>query len=323
MDRGACDCLADRDAVRARLGAAVLAAAAADPASTPCAGDWVALRRLAEGRSVVEAVLPRRTAVVRAAVDPGSSRAQVLAANVDAVLVVEPLVPTPTSAGWSACWRSPGTAAPRRSWCSPSPTSPPTRPSLREEVAAGAPGAEVLTVSVTTGEGMDGVRALLAPGRTLAMVGASGAGKSSLTNALAGADVMAVNALRADGKGRHTTAHRELVALPGGGLLVDTPGLRSVGLAGPQGLEQVFADVDTLAAACRFGNCGHEVEPGCAVQAAVASGELAARRLASWHKLQREARYQAARTDARLRRAERDRWKTITRQMRRAGSHRR
>jgi ribosome biogenesis GTPase / thiamine phosphate phosphatase len=175
----------------------------------------------------------------------------------------------------------------------------------------------VLAVSSTTGEGMDAVREHVRAGRTLALLGPSGAGKSTLTNALAGDVVMFTRELRADGKGRHTTVHRELVVLPGGGLVVDTPGLRSVGLTDvSESLDLVFADVEALAGDCRFGDCAHDTEPGCAVRAALDSGELPERRWASYVKLQREARWMAMRHDARLRAEERSRWKRVTKEYR-------
>jgi ribosome biogenesis GTPase len=128
---------------------------------------------------------------------------------------------------------------------------------------------------------------------------------------------MTTRALRADGKGRHTTAHRELVVLPGGGLVVDTPGLRSVGLTDvSDSLDLVFADVDELAEQCRFADCVHETEPGCAVRAALDTGELPERRWESYLKLQREARWMAMRHDARLRAEERAKWKRVSKSMR-------
>jgi ribosome biogenesis GTPase len=188
---------------------------------------------------------------------------------------------------------------------------------LRADVAAAAPGVEVVAISSTTGDGLDQVRAHVVAGLTLALLGPSGAGKSTLTNALVGEAVMFTRALRADGKGRHTTAHRELVLLPGGGLVVDTPGLRSVGLTDiSESLDLVFAEVEGLAEQCRFGDCVHESEPGCAVRAALDSGELPQRRWESYLKLQREARWMASRHDARLRAEERSRWKRITKDYR-------
>ena len=147
-------------------------------------------------------------------------------------------------------------------------------------VAGAHPGLDVVVTSAATGHGLDELRAVAA-GRTVVLVGESGAGKSSLANALLGAEVMATGDVRAgDAKGRHTTTTREAHPLPGGGVLVDTPGLRAVGLwADREAVAATFADIDDLAAGCRFGDCGHDREPGCAVTAAVAAGELAAERV--------------------------------------------
>lgn len=158
----------------------------------------------------------------------------------------------------------------------------------------------VVTVSAVTGEGLSQVAALLAGGRTLALLGASGAGKSSLVNALAGGELMRVQALRRDGKGRHTTVTRELHRV-GDGWVVDGPGLRGVGLDGAAGLDQTFADVLDLAQDCRFRDCGHRAEPGCAVTDALATGQLSVDRLDAWRQLEAEGRRQELRRDSRLR----------------------
>jgi ribosome biogenesis GTPase len=151
----------------------------------------------------------------------------------------------------------------------------------------------------------------------MVLLGPSGAGKSTLTNALAGAEVMATNSLRADGKGRHTTTHRELIVLPGVGVVLDTPGLRSVGLvADAEAVADAFPEIAELSKSCRFRDCAHETEPGCAVLAALEDGSLDERRLASWRKLGREAAYQARRADARLMAAERAVWRRRTKQLR-------
>ena len=172
-------------------------------------------------------------------------------------------------------------------------------------------------MSAAAGTGLEPLRALLGPGVTFVLVGPSGAGKSTLVNALAGHDVAATGGLRADGRGRHTTTHRELVRLDGGALLIDTPGIRGVGLvADDEALDTTFADVAELAERCRFADCSHTVEPGCAVLEAVESGDLPERRLASWRTLQREARFQAIRADRGAAAAERARWKRIARAQR-------
>jgi ribosome biogenesis GTPase len=169
-------------------------------------------------------------------------------------------------------------------------------------MAGVAPDVPVLPVSVRRGDGLDEVRRLVTPGRTLVLLGRSGAGKSTLLNALARAEVMPVQDIRrADGKGRHTTAYRSLVPVPGGGAVIDTPGIRGVGLLDTaSGLDQAFADIAELAAYCRFGDCRHDAEPGCAVVAALADGSLTARRLESWRKLSREVAVESARQSVRL-----------------------
>jgi ribosome biogenesis GTPase len=160
----------------------------------------------------------------------------------------------------------------------------------------------VLPVSVQQGRGLQALRELAGPGRTLALLGRSGAGKSTLLNAIAGAEVMGVQAIRrADGKGRHTTTSRNLVPVPGGGAVIDTPGIRGVGLLDTEGgLDQAFADITELAAHCRFGDCRHDAEPGCAVTAALRDGSLNARRLTNWRKLHQEVAVQSARQSVRL-----------------------
>jgi ribosome biogenesis GTPase len=295
---------------RASFSGALKRAAADDPVKLPCVGDWVAV----DGE--VQAVLPRRTSIVRAGVAPGVSRGQVLAANVDLVYIAEPAVPDVDLGRierlLALAWES-----------GAQPVVVITKADLAQvdlaSVGAAAPGADIALVSALTGAGLDEVR--LRSGQTAVVLGRSGAGKSTLVNALAGADVMATNTVRAvDGRGRHTTAHRELLALPSGGMIIDTPGLRSVGLYdATDGLAQAFQDVEDLAMQCRFVDCAHDTEPGCAVTAAVATGDLTERRLTSWRKLQREAAWLASRTDARLRAEQTRRWKVIHKAMRSQG----
>jgi ribosome biogenesis GTPase len=176
--------------------------------------------------------------------------------------------------------------------------------------AAGAP---VIAVSAASGEGLAAVHEALAPGATAVMVGASGAGKSTLANALLGEARLAVGEVRADDRrGRHTTTRRELILLPGGGLLLDTPGMRELALddAG-EGLASAFDDIEALAGGCRFSDCAHEQEPGCAVRAALETGALDADRWRSFRKLRREVAHQAAQEDPLLREERRKRWIAI------------
>lgn len=324
VDKGACDVLSADAELRAVYRPGVLHA-------LPCTGDWAAIRRVPGGQPEVAAILPRRTAFIRSGVARGSrdglsgdSRGQVLAANVDVAFVVEPAYPDTDLArierlltlGWESGAR---------------PVVLVTKADLLGEddarrliadVTAAAPGAGVHAVSAFAGSGLEAVR--LGPGQTAVLLGPSGAGKSTLVNALAGAEVMDTQRVRAsDGRGRHTTTHRELLVLPAGGLVVDTPGLRRIGLYDTdEGLSRAFADIEELAGGCRFSDCAHDTEPDCAVRAAVDAGKLPGRRLASWRKLRREAEWMASRTDARLR-AERTRqWKIIHKEMRRSGRNR-
>jgi ribosome biogenesis GTPase len=169
-----------------------------------------------------------------------------------------------------------------------------------EECCVGVP---VHPVSALHSEGVEALRASIHDGLTVALVGSSGAGKSTLVNALLGEERMPTGAVRArDGRGRHVTTHRELVLLPGGGLLLDTPGMRELQLVDEEGLGAVFGDIAALAARCRFRDCRHDTEPGCAVKAAAESGELAAERLEHYRKLEREARAYELRHDEHKRR---------------------
>jgi ribosome biogenesis GTPase len=182
----------------------------------------------------------------------------------------------------------------------------PDAEALSAELAGIALSCAVHRVSSLTGEGLDEVRALLRSGRTMAMLGSSGVGKSSLLNALAAADVMRVRALRADGKGRHTTVTRELHRVCGGAV-IDCPGVRAVALDDGEGVDGVFPEIADLARACRFSDCAHAGEPGCAVDEAVQEGSLDPDRLDSWRSLRAEGRRQELRRDARLRAEERRR----------------
>jgi ribosome biogenesis GTPase len=283
-----------------------------------CTGDWTVVTTHPDGRVTADARLPRRSALRRAVAD-SRSVGQALAANADTVALVEGLVPEPDLSRIERLlvllWETGATPLVVLTKADLVPDAA----VVAADVAAVAPGVEVLVVSSTTGEGYAALEPHVAYGRTLALVGRSGAGKSSLTNRLAGEEIQETQGIRGDGKGRHTTVRRELVLVPGGGAVIDTPGLRGAGLwAVDDGVEKVFADIEALAADCRFADCGHAGEPGCAVAAALEDGTLAHRRLESYRKLAREAEWIASRTDARLR-AERTRsWKIIHKEMRRA-----
>jgi ribosome biogenesis GTPase / thiamine phosphate phosphatase len=300
-DRGVCTVLDASGVVRASLAGTVLLGAAHDPARLPCAGDWVVLRRWPDRRITIEHVFPRRTALIRRTAGKDSA-GQILAVNMDTVAVVEPMHPDPDDARverlLALAWES--EAQPvvllTKSDMSADPAA------VARQLGGLAPGVPVIAVSVRRGHGVQQVRTFVGPGRTLALLGRSGAGKSTLVNALAGTPVMPVQQIRdADGKGRHTTAYRNLVLLPGGGAVLDTPGIRGVGLLDTAGgLEQAFADITELAAHCRFANCGHDGESDCAVAVALAEGSLTARRLASWRRLGHEVAVESARQSTRL-----------------------
>jgi ribosome biogenesis GTPase len=318
--RGVCTVLTAAGTVRATMSGALLAVAAEDPVGLPCAGDWVVVRTWPDDRLTAEVVLPRRTAIVRRTAGK-ESQGQVLAANVDAAAVVEPMDPEPDLGRierlLSLAWESgaPPLVLLTKADLAADPAA------VADQVSDVAPGVPVHAVSAVTGLGLELVRPLVAHGSTLGLLGPSGAGKSTLVNAIAGATVMATRALRVDGKGRHTTTHRALVPLPGGGAVLDTPGIRAVGLLDAEsGLAQAFADVVDLAVDCRFRDCSHNGEPGCAVQAALESGDLAPRRMESWRKLRKELAFEQRRRDARLAAAERDRWKRIQKAMRQRGA---
>jgi ribosome biogenesis GTPase / thiamine phosphate phosphatase len=287
----------------------------------PAVGDWVCLRgggddAEAGAAASIAAVLPRRSAFSRQQAGRATGE-QVVAANVDLVFLVasldEELNPRGLERYLTVAWQSGatpvvvGNKADRSEWVEGD----------LAELAAVAPGAAVHAVSCLTGQGLDELTPYLTPGRTVALLGPSGVGKSTLINRLAGAELMATAAVRADGKGRHTTTHRELVRLPGGAMVVDTPGMRELQLwAGGEGIEEAFVEVDELAAGCRFADCRHDREPGCAVLAAVADGRLPEERLASWHKLQRELRAAAIRQDRRAQAEQRRRWRSRNKSMR-------
>lgn len=276
-------------------------------------GDWALL----DAAGQVEAVLPRSTAIRRLTAG-GQAVEQVLAANVDVVAVCTPLELDArfarTERLLALAWSSgaqPVLVGTKADLCAGD-----DRHRALAQFAAGIPGVEVIPTTVTDPATLDPVRALVSGGRTLVVLGASGVGKSTLINTLLGAD-LATAEVRADGKGRHTTAWRELLEVPGGGYLIDTPGLRAVALSDAQdGVDAVFADIADHAASCRFRDCRHDGEPDCAVARAIASGELDPARLARFRKLQREVDYQARRLDARARAEHTRQWRAMVKRNR-------
>jgi ribosome biogenesis GTPase / thiamine phosphate phosphatase len=303
VDRGICSVLGPDGAHRASIGGGLLAVAARDPVRLPCAGDWVVVRAWPDERTTIEAVLPRRTAIVRASAG-AEALAQVLAANVDAAGVVASVDPDLDLGRierlLALAWES--GAQPLVILTKMDLATGGDPAAIADQVAEATPGVTVYPVSAARGTGLEPLRPFVAPGRTLGLLGPSGAGKSTLVNALAGATVMGTQSIRrADGRGRHTTTYRALIPLPGGGAVLDTPGIRAVGMFdGVGGLERAFSDIDGVAASCQFRDCSHQSEPGCAVLAALESGELAPRRLHSWRKLQREVAYETRRHDVRV-----------------------
>src|SRR3954468_15785444 len=280
----------------------------------PTVGDWVAL----DAGDVVAAVLPRRSVFRRMASDASRRGArlddeQIMASNVDVALLVAGLdndfnlrrIERYLAVAWSS---------------GVTPVVVLNKADLADEVDgrvvavdAVAPGVAVVPVSAWTGAGLEALREPLLPGTTAAILGSSGVGKSTLVNALLGEQRQATGEVRAsDSRGRHTTTHRELFELPGGGLLVDTPGIRALEVLGAdEGVDAAFDDIIDIAATCRFSDCRHEGEPGCAVAAALADGPLPEERLASHRKLEREIARAAREGDPRARAEFRRTWKII------------
>jgi ribosome biogenesis GTPase len=286
-------------------------------ADLPAVGDWVAVRD--DGAlAAIHAVLPRASAFLRRAAG-GTTEEQVLAANVDTAFIVcgldRDLNLRRIERYLAAAWESGATPVVvlNKADLAADPAA------VAAEVEAVAIGVPVVALSALGRSGLARLDAWLAPGATVALLGSSGAGKSTLVNALLGEDRVATGPVREDdSRGRHTTTARMLVPLAGGALLLDTPGMRELALwAGEESLDGAFPDIAGLGASCRFRDCAHAGEPGCAVLAAVAAGTLDAGRLESWRKLQRELRWLASRQDARLRAEEEARWKAIAKSMKR------
>lgn len=282
-----------------------------DPLAYPGVGDWVVIEGAAEGLPIVER-LPRNTSIVRRPPGARGANAQLLAANVDVLFIVASMNREFNIRRLEryvvVAWESRA-----------EPVILLSKADLVADISgfvdaarSVAPGVPVVPVSGITGTGLDAVRERLGPGRTAALVGSSGVGKSTLVNALAGRELMVTASIREDdARGRHTTSRRQLLLIADG-VVLDTPGLRELGLADGDGLDIAFSDIGKLAEGCRFRDCAHHSEPGCAIRAAIATGELEPARFSSYERLEREARAAERRTNAASRIAEEKRWKSIS-----------
>ena len=254
----------------------------------PGVGDWVVVAGDSDLAVILE-ILPRSSYIMRK-IAGKEKRGQVIATNVDTVIICMSLNENfnlrRLERYLAVVWESGAT-----------PVVVLTKADLADdlnarlaEVASVAIGVEVVTTSAIDQSGFEQMRAYIGEGKTIAFIGSSGVGKSTLVNTLVGEEILATSGLRNDGQGRHTTTHREAIRLPGGGVLIDTPGMRELGLETAD-IDRTFSDIENLAAMCRFADCSHDSEPGCAVQEAVATGELDAGRLESWRKLGNEVDY--------------------------------
>ena len=296
----------------------------AGPGEHPVVGDWLGVSQgEGAGDAMIQALLPRKTAFTRRAA--GGSGVQVVAANVDVAFLVAPLnndLNLRRLERYLVAARDSGAAPVIVLTKADLSTAPEQEIESVKSIAGDAP---VVAISALTGAGLGALNAWLAPGVTVALLGSSGTGKSTLLNALAGQALMDTGAVReADDRGRHTTTHRELFRLPGGAMLVDTPGMRELGLLDVDvALDASFEDVTALLGNCRFANCSHTNEPGCAVLAALGDGALSADRWGAYLTLRRELAFAERKDTPAIEAANRTRWKQIHKAQRAKNAHRR
>jgi len=284
----------------------------------PAVGDWVAVEKMpGEEKGIIRSILPR-TSIFSRKVAGLATAEQIVAVNVDIVFLVMSLnldfnvrrLERYIIAAWDS-GANPIIVLTKKDLCDNHQT-------YVEQAQAIAIGVPIHVVSSVTGDGIATLQELLKDGKTAALLGSSGVGKSALTNALCGEDVMAVQNIRADDdKGRHTTTHRELFRMPGGGLIIDTPGMREFQMwDSGESLDTGFIDVEQFASSCRFTDCQHNNQPGCAVQEALKNGSLTNERYASYEKLKRELAFIERKANAAAQKTECGKWKQITKDMR-------
>ncbi|BAZ05934.1 ribosome small subunit-dependent GTPase A [Calothrix sp. NIES-3974] len=291
---------------------------ASDRQDFPAVGDWVVIRtREKEGTATIHEILPRKSKFSRKAAGSETTE-QIVATNIDTVFLVSGLDgdfnPRRIERYLILAWESganPVIVFNKADVC-------PNLENCLAEVESIALGVPIMTISAATNQGLETLQPYLRPGQTVALLGSSGVGKSTITNQLLGETVQAVQTVRqGDSRGKHTTTYRELLRLPTGGLIIDTPGMRELQIwSGEEGISESFADIAELAQQCRFRDCQHEHEPGCAVRQALQEGSLDASRFANYQKLQKEIKYMERKQDQREYLAEKEKWKKITKAMR-------